>query len=56
MLKDNAGHEHTFQLTQDARVHINDRDGKSADLQQGNQAAIAYSRVASEVTGQRGNK
>jgi len=56
VLKDNAGHEHTFQLTQDARVRINDRDGKSADLQQGNQAAIAYSRVASEVTGQRGNK
>ncbi len=56
VLKDNAGHEHSFQLMKDARVRINDREGKASDLQQGNQAAIAYARVASEVTGQRGNK
>ncbi len=56
VLKDNAGHEHAFQLMQDARVRINDREGKASALQQGDQAAIAYSRVASEVTGQRGNK
>ncbi len=38
-------------------MRINDREGKSSDLQQGNQAAIAYSRVASEVDrSQRGNK
>lgn len=56
VLKDQAGHEHTFQLGRDAQVRVNNRDGKASDLQQGNQAAIAYARVASEVTGQRGEK
>jgi len=56
VLKDQAGHEHTFQVGQDAQVRINDKDGKASDLQQGSQAAVAYSRVASEVTGRRADK
>jgi len=56
VLKDQAGHEHTFQVGQDAQVRINDKEGKAADLQQGSQAAVAYWRVAAEVNGRRGDK
>jgi Cu/Ag efflux protein CusF len=56
VLKDQAGHEHTFQLGQDAQVRINDKEGKAADLQQGSQAVVAYWREAAEVNGRRGDK
>jgi ribosomal 50S subunit-recycling heat shock protein len=56
VLKDQSGAEHTFQLGQDAQVRVNNREGRASDLQQGNQAAVAYSRVATEVAGSRGNK
>jgi Cu/Ag efflux protein CusF len=56
VLKDQNGHEHTFQLGQDAQVRVNNREGRASDLRQGNQAAVAYSRVATEVTGSRGSK
>jgi len=56
VLKDQAGHEHTFQLGQDAQVRINDKDGKAADLQQGSQAAVAYWRVAADINGRRADK
>jgi len=53
VLKDQAGHEHTFQVGQDAQVRINDKDGKAADLQQGSQAAVAYLREAADINGRR---
>jgi hypothetical protein len=56
VLKDQAGHEHTFQVGQDAQVRINDKEGKAADLQQGSQAAVAYWREAAEVNGRRADK
>jgi Cu/Ag efflux protein CusF len=56
VLKDQAGHEHTFQMGQDAQVRINDKEGKAADLQKGSQAAVAYWRVAAEVNGRRADK
>lgn len=56
VLKDQTGHEQTFQLSRDAQVRVNDQEGKASDLKQGSQAAIAFSRVASEVTGTRGEK
>jgi len=56
VLKDQSGHEHTFQLGQDAQVRVNDKEGSASDLKQGSQAAVAFSRVASEVTGTRGDK
>jgi len=56
VLKDQAGHEHTFQVGQDAQVRINDKDGKAADLQQGSQAAVAYWREAADINGRRGDK
>ncbi len=56
VLKDQSGQEHTFQLGQDAQVRVNDREGRASDLRQGSQAAVAFSRVASEVTGTRGDK
>lgn len=56
VLKDQAGHEHTFQVGQDAQVRINDKEGKAADLQQGSQAAVAYWRVAAEINGRRGDR
>jgi Cu/Ag efflux protein CusF len=56
VLKDQGGHEQTFQLGRDAQVRVNDREGKASDLKQGSQAAVAFSRVASEVTGSRGDK
>ena len=56
VLKDQAGHEQTFQLSRDAQVRVNNQEGKASDLKQGSQAAVAFSRVASEVTGMRGEK
>jgi Cu/Ag efflux protein CusF len=56
VLKDQSGREHTFQLGQDAQVRVNDQEGRASDLKQGSQAAVAFSRVASEVTGTRGDK
>ena len=56
VLKDQGGHEHAFQLGQDAQVRINNQEAKAADLQQGSQAAVAYWRVAAEVTGRRADK
>jgi Cu/Ag efflux protein CusF len=56
VLKDQSGHEHTFQLGKDAQVRVNDQEGRASDLKQGSQAAVAFSRVASEVTGTRSDK
>lgn len=56
VLKDQGGHEHTFQLSHEAQVRVNNQEGTASDLKQGNQAAIAFWRVATEINGQRGNK
>ncbi len=56
MLKDQAGHEHAFQMGQDAQVRINNQEAKAADLQQGSQAAVAYWREAADINGRRGDK
>jgi ribosomal 50S subunit-recycling heat shock protein len=56
VLKDQGGNEHAFQLGQDAQVRVNGQEGRASDLKQGSQAAVAFSRVASEVNGTRGEK
>lgn len=56
VLKDQSGHEHTFQLSNEAQVRVNNQEGTASDLKQGNQAAVAFWRVATQVNDQRGNK
>lgn len=56
VVKDANGHEHTFQMGKDARVRIDEKEGQASNLKEGNEVAVAYRRVASEITGERANK
>jgi Cu/Ag efflux protein CusF len=44
LLKDQNGKDMTFQLGQDARVRLNNKDGKVTDLKEGDDVIIRYRR------------
>jgi Cu/Ag efflux protein CusF len=54
VLKGRDGKEHAFRLAKDARVRVNDRDGKLADLRAGDEVSVAFQLVAQEIRS--GNK
>jgi len=49
VVKSQDGRDHAFRLAQDARVHINGRDAKLADLRAGDDVTIAYQLVAQDI-------
>jgi Cu/Ag efflux protein CusF len=54
VVKSRDGKEHAFRLAKDARVHVNGRDGKLADLRAGDEVSVAFQLVAQEIRS--GNK
>src|SRR5205823_2620719 len=42
VVKGQDGRDHAFRLAQDARVHVNGREAKLADLRAGDEVTIAY--------------
>jgi uncharacterized protein YrzB (UPF0473 family) len=48
-LKDSRGNERTFNLAKDAKVRVGDREGKLADLKEGDQVNVAYQAMATDV-------
>jgi Cu/Ag efflux protein CusF len=54
VVKGQDGRDHAFRLAKDARVRVNGRDGKLADLRAGDEVSIAYQLVAQDI--RTGNK
>jgi Cu/Ag efflux protein CusF len=49
VLKDAGGQERTFNLAADAKVRLGDRDGKLADLKEGDKIDVAYQARATDI-------
>jgi len=49
IVKGQDGRDHAFRLANDARVSVNGRDGKLADLRAGDEVSIAYQLVAQDI-------
>jgi len=49
VVKSQDGRDHAFRLAQDARVHVNGREAKLADLRAGDEVTIAYQLVAQDI-------
>jgi len=48
-LKDEKGHELTFQAGRNARVQVDGKDAKLGDLQQGQEVTVSYRQVLTEI-------
>jgi hypothetical protein len=53
VLKDSRGQAQTFHLIKDARVLVNEKEGKLADLKPGREATVCYQLRAHAVTSNR---
>lgn len=49
-LKDHRGQERTFMIAQDAKVRVNDRDGKASDLKEGDRAIVGFAKQGDQLT------
>jgi len=49
VLKDAGGQERTFNLAEDAKVRLGDKDGKLADLKEGDKVDVAFQARATDI-------
>ncbi|HXG11616.1 MAG TPA: hypothetical protein VNK04_17810 [Gemmataceae bacterium] len=53
VLKDQTGKQRRFQISRDAKIQIGGREGRLADLKQGDEVTVAYQLVAQMVRSER---
>jgi len=53
VLKDASGNERCFHLAKDAKVRLEDKDSKLADLKQGDKVAVTYARMVTDLRANR---
>ena len=49
VVRDANNHDQTFQIARDAKVRVNDKEARAADLKDGDQVEISYRREARNV-------
>jgi len=55
ILKDQRGGQRAFQVSQDAQVHVAGKEGRLADLKQGDDVSVVYELRAREIRSERRN-
>ncbi len=56
VVRDENNHDMAFQIARDARVRVNDKDARAADLKEGDEVAVNFRRVARNICSSQGDQ